>query len=106
MTTKNKNYGLLNRYNNKRVIEIATYKGVHPKLIKTIERGIIGTIRNCNQLQSDLKLELFSLDDNDTHTMGIMVSDECPYEDETVRRFFVTQLATITGLFFASKEKS
>lgn len=106
MTTKNKNYGLLSRYNKKRVIEIASYKGVNPTLIKTIERGMTGTIRNCNQLQKDFKIELFSLDDNDIHSIGIMVGEDCPFEDETVKRFFITQLATITGLFFAEKEKT
>lgn len=104
MTTKNKNYGLLNRYNNKRIIEIASFKGTNPTAIKAIERGIIGTIRNCNQLQKDFKFEYFYLDDNETHSLGIMVGADCPYEEETVKRFFITQLATISGLFFMEKE--
>jgi hypothetical protein len=100
---KFKNYAILNQYNNKRIIEIASYTGDNERVVATIENGIKGAIRSCNQIQSDIKLELFSLDDHGNHTFGVMVDDLCPYEDDTVKQFFITQLATISGLFFEPK---
>ncbi len=100
---KFKNYAILNQYNNKRIIQIASYTGYNDKVVATIENGIKGAIRSCNEIQKDVKLELYSLDDHGIHTFGIMVDDLCPYEDDTVRQFFITQLATISGLFFEPK---
>jgi hypothetical protein len=100
---KFKTYHLVNQFNNKRIIQLADYTGDSERVVATIENGIRGAIRSCNQIQTDITLELFSLDDDGHHIFGIMVDDQCPYSDDKVKEFFITQLATISGLFFEPK---
>lgn len=90
----------LHQYNNKRVIIIAEYSGKDERVVPIIEKGILGTIKNCNSIQKDIEFTFFSLQDEDNTAIGIMVDDDCPFEDITIKSFFVAQMATFSGLFF------
>lgn len=100
-----KTHDLIEKFNNKRIIEITRFTGTDEDVITTIRKGFEGTILCCNSIQHDVYFELYHLDDNGVQIFGLMYDEyTSPFEEETVKVFFITQLATMSGLFFIGKD--
>lgn len=101
MITNPTGYNVLEKYNNKSMLPIISVKGISDSAREGLLNAMEYVIMDCNCRQTDVEFDWYYFDDNE-HEMeifGLLIPDDCDYDDDVIRAFIYTNAFSIMGNF-------
>lgn len=94
-------YEFLEKYNHKTMIPIISVKGISENARKGLLAAMDYVVADCNLRQEDIDIDWYHFEDTDTgmEIFGLLIPDDCGFDEDVIRSFIYTNAFSIMGSF-------